>query len=117
MAIEKAKDEVVMELKIGIQNDKVPKAVQRKHILEDNIMYYISDVDTNPILRLYVPVHLRDMVVRQYHDLNGHMGIDKTFDAVNQKYYWPNLFKELYEYVIGCVLFQHEKDKTTCAAN
>ena len=58
MAIKQTKDEVVMELKIGIQNDKVPKAVQRKHILVDNIMYYISDVDTNPILRLYVPEHI-----------------------------------------------------------
>lgn len=106
MAIEQPKDEVLMELKIGMQNDKVPKAVQRQHILVDNIMYYISDVDTDPILRLYVPVHLRDMVIRQYHDLNGHMGIDKTFDAIKQKYYWPNLFKELYDYVSRCVLCQ-----------
>ena len=65
MAIEQAKDEVLMELKIGMQNDKVPKAAQRRHILVDDIMYYISDVDTDPILRLYVPVHLRDMVIRQ----------------------------------------------------
>ena len=34
------------------------------------------------------------------------MGIDKTFDAIKQKYYWPNFFKELYEYVSRCVLCQ-----------
>ena len=48
---------------------------------------------------LYVPEHLRERVVKQYHDDNGHMGIDKTFDAIHQKYYWPNLYKMLYENV------------------
>ena len=106
MAVEQAKDEILMELKIGMQNDEVPKAVQRKHILVENIMFYISDADTDPKLRFYVPVHLRDMVIRQSHDLNGHMGIEKIFDAIKQNYYWPNLFKELYEYVSRCVLCQ-----------
>lgn len=36
-------------------------------------------------------------------DDNGHMGIDKTFDSIRQKYYWPNLYKQLYEYVSSCV--------------
>ena len=31
------------------------------------------------------------------------MGIDKTFDAIRQKYYWPNLYKELYDHVGKCV--------------
>ena len=27
------------------------------------------------------------------------MGVQKTFDSIRQKYFWPNLFKELYQYV------------------
>ena len=37
--------------------------------------------------------------MKQYHDMNGHMGVQKTFDSIRQKYYWPNLFKELNDFV------------------
>ena len=44
--------------------------------------------------------------MKQYHDDNGHMGIDKTFDAIRQKNFWPNLYKNLYEYISSCVTCQ-----------
>ena len=60
---------------------------------------------------MYVPEHLRERVVGQYHNDNGHMGIDKTFDAIRQKYFWPNLYKMLYEYVSNCVSCQERSMK------
>ena len=44
-----------------------------------------------------------------YHDWNGHIGSDKTYDTIRQKYYWPNLYKELYEYIGECVTCQSRK--------
>ena len=37
---------------------------------------------------------------------NGHMGIDKTPDAMKTKYYWPNIYKNLYQYITSCVTCQ-----------
>ena len=59
-------------------------------------------MNDDPCLRLYVPKHLRSSVILQYRDQNGHMGIQKTFDSIGQKYYWPNLFKEINGYVSNC---------------
>ncbi|MCG8049023.1 MAG: reverse transcriptase domain-containing protein, partial [Candidatus Thiodiazotropha endolucinida] len=106
IVIEQSKDDDLMTVKLSLQNDKASKTVQQKHIIIDNVLYYISDVDSNPTLRLYVPKHLKEHVIDQYHDLNGHMGIDKTFEAIKTKYYWPNLYKELYEYVSHCITCQ-----------
>jgi hypothetical protein len=58
------------------------------------------------MVRLYIPSHIKPVVVEQYHDINGHMGIDKTFEAIRNKYYWPNMFKEMYDYVTTCVACQ-----------
>lgn len=63
------------------------KPIQRNYIVIDHVLYYITDPDNEPVLRLYIPEHLRERVVKQYHDDNGHMGIDKTFDSIRQKYY------------------------------
>ena len=106
MATEQSKDAVIMELKIGLQNDKLPKSIQKRHIVMDNILYFISNADSDPVLRLYIPEHLRDFVIKQYHDLNGHMGTDKTYDSMKSKYYWPNMYKEVYDYVGCCVTCQ-----------
>ena len=53
------------------------------------------------------------MVVRQYHDDNGHMGVQKTYDFIRQKYFWPNLFQELYGYITVCVLCQTRSTQMT----
>ena len=42
----------------------------------------------------------------EYHDNNGHMGIDKTHDTIKHKYYWPNMYKELYDYINSCITCQ-----------
>ena len=33
-------------------------------------------------MRLFVPRQFKTYVVKQYHDQNGHMGVQKTFDSI-----------------------------------
>ena len=103
---EQSKDPDLIEIKYGLENEKLSHAMQKKHIVMDNILYYISQVDSDPVLRLYIPKQLRHAVIKQYHDDNGHMGLDKTNDAIKLKYYWPYLYKELYTYIGRCVVCQ-----------
>ena len=37
---------------------------------------------------------------------NGHMGKDKTHDAIKTKYLCPNMYKNLYQYITPCVTCQ-----------
>ena len=50
-------------------------------------------------------------VIEKSHDKNDHIGIDKTHDAIETKYYWPNMCKNLYQYVTSCVTCQTRKVK------
>ena len=107
MYIEQSKDDDLMSLRSQIENGGGPvKTSQRHYLIIDNLLYYISNTDDDPCLRLYVPKHLKSLIVKQYHDMNGHMGVQKTFDSIRRKYFWPNLFKDLNEYVIACVICQ-----------
>ena len=103
MTEEQAKDEEIMGLKKVLKHGEPTKVVKRRYLIDNDILYYLSDPDDKSTLRLFIPTHLRQMVVHQYHDDNGHMGVQKTYDAIRQKYFWPNLFQELYEYVSKCV--------------
>ena len=106
MISEQNKDDELLELKTILVHGEPSKEVQRRYLVVDNVVYYLTDPDGDTVLRLYVPKHLRALVVKQYHDDNGHMGVQKTFDCIRQKYFWPNLFKELYQYVSSCTVCQ-----------
>lgn len=106
MIKEQSRDDELLELKTLLKNGEPKKDVQKKHIIIEDILYYLTDPENDPILRLYVPKHLKALVIKQYHDENGHMGVQKTFDSIRQKYYWPNLYKELYQYVSTCTTCQ-----------
>ncbi|CAG2210599.1 Transposon Ty3-G Gag-Pol polyprotein,Transposon Ty3-I Gag-Pol polyprotein [Mytilus edulis] len=59
-------------------------------------------------LRLYVPLQLRNEVIKSYHDNLSHLGIDKCHDSIRQKYFWPKLYKELNSYINSCVICQSQ---------
>ena len=113
MVYEQNKDAEILELKTILKHGEPSPTVKRKYIIENDVLYYLSDPDDNPTMRLFVPQHLREMVLKQYHDDNGHMGVQKTFDSIRQKYYCPNLFQELYEYVSACVPCQTRSTQVT----
>ena len=71
-----------------------------RHVVLDDTLYYISNVNDNPTLRTYIPYQIKIAVIKQYHDDNGHMG------ALRLMYYLPNMYKELYECVNSCVTYQ-----------
>ena len=54
----------------------------------------------------FVPEVIRTELISQHYDdaLVGHFGIDKTKDLVSQKYYWPNLWRDIEAYVKGCYI-------------
>ena len=94
----------IVEIRKLITSGQGNKEVQKHHIIIDDVLYYISNTEDDPWLRVFVPCHLKQLVIQQYHDSNGHMGVHKTFDSIKQKYYWQNLFKEINSYVSDCVL-------------
>ncbi len=103
MEKEQDRDPEIKELKQKLTVNKNNASLMRRFMLRNNIVYYISQVDDDPKLRLYIPKHLKDKVMKQYHDDNGHMGVRKTYWTIREKYYWPNLFKELEQKIDNCI--------------
>lgn len=61
--------------------------------------------------RLYVPKKSRIKVLDLMHDrpLGAHLGQFKTLSRIREKYYWPNLAKDVEKYVNSCELCQRNK--------
>ena len=106
MKVEQTRDNDISEIWSMILNGKESKDVQKHYLFVDVLVYYLSNVDDDLCLRLFIPNHTRNFDVKQYHDQNEHMGVQKTLHSIHQKYYWPNLFKKINNYVSECTVCQ-----------
>ena len=111
MKEEQSKDEEIIKIKTQLNEGKVNKTTERHFIILDDILYYISSVDNEDSLRLFIPSHLTEQVIKTYHDY-GHAGIDRTVDTIKVKYYFPGLFKRVAAYIERCVPCQ-QRNLTT----
>ena len=71
---------------------KASKAVLEKYMVQDGLVYYLSNRDEAVQLRLYIPKLIREDLLKQIHDDMGHMGVDKTYELIGRKYFWPGLY-------------------------
>lgn len=66
--------------------------------------------------RFVIPkvTHIREALFHLAHNALGHFGTDKSYAALCNSYYWPNMSKELEKYYVpSCVSCQCNKSTTT----
>jgi hypothetical protein len=50
--------------------------------------------------------------LQSYHDSiagGGHQGSERTYHALRNKYYWPNMYRDVYAHVQSCIACQKAK--------
>jgi len=69
-------------------------------------------VRANTRQQVVVPRCLRDDLMRAAHDdmLGGHLGRERTYLRLREKYWWPYQYKEVEEWVRTCEACQAKKD-------
>jgi len=54
--------------------------------------------------RIIIPSSLRARLLKSFHDAptSGHQGVDRTFEKLRRNYWWPNMKKDISNYVASC---------------
>ena len=68
-------------------------------MVQDGLLYYLSERDEEVQPRLYLPKLIREDLLKQIHDDMGHMGVDKIYELIGRKCFWPGLYKEVTNYI------------------
>ena len=110
-------DDVLTQIKAGLHQTSEGKRMLGKARSRSNSdLQYKHDLlyfTRNGIHRLYVPdFHgLRTKLLHDFHDLEvgGHFGYAKTYTALAQHYYWPDMSTAVQDYVRRCPVCQRTK--------
>ena len=78
-------------------------------VLENGVLYrkWINNADTDR-LQVVIPKYFVPKVLSQVHKQICHLGIHKTFDIVQNRFYWPGFHKDIQDFCKSCA---------TCAKN
>jgi hypothetical protein len=52
----------------------------------------------------YVPSSMIHQLLEAYHDspTSGHLGINKTWHKIRDRYYWPGMYKQIKQHIVAC---------------
>jgi hypothetical protein len=82
----------------------------RTFVIKDGLIYL---VEPNRSPRLYIPndADIIYILLREHHDANiaGHPGVDRTFAALAERFFWPGLHQAVHDYVTTCDVCQRNK--------
>ena len=65
--------------------------------------------------RPVVPGSMQKYVVEEFHkvgDTKSHFGVEKTYELLRERFYWPNMFDSVRNFVAGCRTCQQCKSVT-----
>ncbi|CAM4943298.1 unnamed protein product [Rotaria socialis] len=95
------KDTVIKQIYQQLSNGKQ----RQSYTLKDGLVYKIIHRPGHCILELpYIPTSMIDQLLQAYHDspTSGHLGINKTWNKIRDRYFWPGMFKKIKHYVLSC---------------
>ncbi|CAC5410726.1 unnamed protein product [Mytilus coruscus] len=79
-----------------------------QYIMQDDVLYHQYQPRQKRfkkikrfIKQLALPRTLRNDLMKAYHD-HGHFGFDRTYQSIQEKYYFPRMYQVVTEYIRGC---------------
>ena len=93
-----------------MENNSSKKEVTH-YFMHKNLIYrkyYFPSIsklgETSSVRQLVIPVKFRRAILSIAHDepLASHVGIAKVKASILKRFYWPNIFRDIYSYVTSC---------------
>ena len=104
---------------LPIQNDALARKIVIQsdyYTYEDDILYHLHSSrrkrlnQVDPVVKqLVIPRSLRERILQEYHDQNSHVGTDKMYESIRNKYFWINMYSDVHLWTKSCLACQAGK--------
>jgi hypothetical protein len=93
----------------GARTFAARKILHQFRVDEDGLIYEIRNTEPRLCIPNYDSLQLE--IMRDNHDtkIAGHLGVEKTIDAIKRKFHWPRLNRTVKAYVLSCDACQRNK--------
>ena len=79
-------------------------------VLEDDVLFRRwTDPNSVKRLQVVVPKYISAKILQEVHAQIGHLGIHKSFEMLQRKFYWPGFHKDVEEFCKSCEICAKNK--------
>lgn len=72
--------------------------------LKDSVLYRVSKPPNKSARQqLILPQEFRERVFQSLHDQSGHLGFEKTYGLIKDRFYWPRMKSQIDKYCKDCL--------------
>ena len=104
-----------MSADVGRRPSTQTSIVHQKPCLR-GVLYHSTVVNGVDKLQLVLPAKFRETALRGLHDDTGHMGRDRTWTLLRDRFYWPSMAKRVEEWIKTCDRWMGRKGQTNIKA-
>ncbi|KAL4153562.1 hypothetical protein QTP88_001395 [Uroleucon formosanum] len=120
LPIEQRNDPIFNKIIQALDNPDISDQIwirkSRNYFLnQENILMYKHMSKGNTVHLIALPNCRKNEILCNFHDhpFAAHLGIDKTYKKIIERYFWPTMYKDIRTFVTSCLSCQKRKaDKT-----
>jgi len=121
MQVEQCNDPMLNKIIQALENPEISDHIwirkSKNYFLNQDkiLMYKYRTNEQNMTNLIAIPETRIKEILYNFHDhpFAGHLGIDKTYKKIMERYFWPTIYKDVRKYVSSCLSCQKRKaDKT-----
>jgi len=113
MQVEQSKDPMLNKIIQALENPEISDHIwirkSKNYFLnQDKILMYKYGTNEQIINLIAIPEKRIKEILYNFHDhhFSGHLGIDKTYKKIMERYFWPTVYKDVRKYVSSCLSCQ-----------
>lgn len=122
LPIEQRNDPVLNKIIQALDNPDISDQVwirkSRNYFLnQENVLMYKHMSKGNTTHLIALPNCRKNEILCNFHDhpFAAHLGVDKTYKKIVERYFWPTLYKDIRTFVTSCLSCQKRKADKTAA--
>ena len=94
-----------------VYNKRISPSHRKYEVINGKLYRKVAEHSLGHGSRLCVPSSMRLEVLQTFHDYTtaGHLGKDRTTERIVKRFYWPNMYTDIREYVRSCIPCQTRK--------
>jgi len=120
LQIEQHNDPIYNKIIQALENPNISDYIwirkAKNYFLNHEKMLMYKHMTNGKLINLIaLPNSRKNEIMSNFHDhpLSAHLGVDKTYKKIIERYFWPTMYKDIRQFVTSCLSCQKRKaDKT-----
>lgn len=98
--IQQSTDSETLELKEKLANNEIDK---NQFCVIGSTLCHLSEINSEKVTQYFVPKNARYSLLKEYHDGQAHIGLEKTLLSISSHFWFPRMRQFVTKYINACL--------------